>query len=76
MSDSSCSPEWHNRFSEFMESVENGTLSHAEQLPLARVFTWEMVNEQELPEGVWLRHECGNRDCVNPEHAVLVPIGE
>lgn len=65
---------WEAEVESFMDLVDHDLIGFAEQLPTARRITWEMVNEQQLPPGYWLRHDCGTRECVNPAHAELVPI--
>lgn len=67
---------WQRELSDFLDAVESETLPYEAQLPFARRFAWEQEKSQRVPMGYWLRHECGNRVCVNPEHAELIPIGE
>ena len=31
-------------------------------------FVWETVNRKRIPEGLFIRHLCGQSDCVRPEH--------
>lgn len=64
--------EWEVEFEQFMDHVEDGSLTFSEQLPLARKFAWEGINGKRVPEGFWLRHNCKTRACVNPAHAELV----
>lgn len=66
---------WEKEGEAFMDAVEDGSLSFAEQLPIARRLVWELENQQRLPPGYWLRHECETRNCVNPAHAVLERVG-
>lgn len=68
--------KWMNSLYEFYVQGGEGELSLIEQLPLARIFVWEMENGRRLPKGYWLKHECGTRQCVNPDHAVLTEIGQ
>lgn len=68
--------EWVDSLQEFFTKAAEDELSQAEGMLLARTFFWEMENGERVPEGHWLRHECGTGHCVNPDHAVLVPIGE
>jgi len=62
---------WEIEFEQFLDHVDDGSLTFAQQLPLARRFAWEGTNGKRVPEGFWLRHDCKTRACVNPAHAIL-----
>ena len=41
----------------------------------AHIVSWEMTNGP-APEGYVLHHECRTRNCVNPDHLLLITKGE
>lgn len=66
--------EWLEEVHAFYKKAENNELKPSEQLPMARNIAWEMENGKRIPTGYWLRHDCETRQCIRPDHAVLVSV--
>lgn len=68
--------DWHGEVTSFLMMVDHGMIKEHEGLASARRICWEWENQQRVPRGYWLRHDCETRDCIRPDHAVLVPSEE
>lgn len=38
---------------------------------LAHRFSWELHNQQKIPDCMFVMHKCDNPECTNPEHLIL-----
>jgi hypothetical protein len=48
-----------------------GVVSINYKLHLAHRLSWAIYNNQEIPEGLVIRHDCDNPMCINPNHLRL-----
>lgn len=48
-----------------------GVVSINRKLQLAHRLSWAIYNNQEIPKGLVIRHDCDNPSCVNPNHLRL-----
>lgn len=68
--------EWHLQVTSFLMMCDHGMITDQEGLAAARRICWEWANQCLVPQGYWLRHDCSTRECIRPDHAVLVPNGD
>lgn len=68
--------DWHIEVTSFLAMVDHGMIKEAEGLAHARRICWEWENQQRIPVGYWLRHDCETRDCIRPDHAIPVRADE
>ena len=67
--------EWKGAFNCDGTPVYGGTANGREKYVARRV--WLAANRRRtVPKGKNVRHSCGNRSCVNPEHLELVDNGD
>ena len=59
---------------EWIGSKQKANYGHIridKKLQLAHRLSWAIYNNQEIPEGLVIRHDCDNPSCVNPNHLRL-----
>jgi len=53
------------------QKSNHGQVRISKKLYLAHRLSWAIYNNQEIPEGLVIRHDCDNPSCVNPNHLRL-----